>query len=246
MEPPAQDSSHAQWVLSELNQQRGLGKFCNVTLITHDGQVFLAHCNVLACFSKLLQDTTSSKDSMELNLPPECTSEGLELLLQFVYTGQLQLNSDNKTKLRHAASALRIPDSLIHGHDLTGMKAFESREEFEPAPNRPDLTGTRRADSQSSLESKTEDLEMSVAVTEESVSNNPGTTTRSGRRVRGPSRLVGESHVPVVSKQSHRRKREAEVKIDLFFQMCHIFLADQVRRSPSIWLVLNVRKCAYM
>ncbi|TMS16575.1 hypothetical protein E3U43_013868 [Larimichthys crocea] len=42
----------------------------------------------------------------------ECPNDGLELLLNFVYTGELKLNPDNLDKVRHAASSLGVPEAL--------------------------------------------------------------------------------------------------------------------------------------
>uniref|UniRef100_A0A4W6FUC4 BTB domain-containing protein n=1 Tax=Lates calcarifer TaxID=8187 RepID=A0A4W6FUC4_LATCA len=52
---PAPGSSHAQRVLSSLNQQRAVGKFCDAVLNVGGGVVYLAHRNILACFSELFQ-----------------------------------------------------------------------------------------------------------------------------------------------------------------------------------------------
>ena len=48
--------SHAQRVLSVLNQQRALGKLCDAALSVGEGLVRLAHRNILACFSDMFQD----------------------------------------------------------------------------------------------------------------------------------------------------------------------------------------------
>uniref|UniRef100_A0A8C1JQK3 Zinc finger protein 865 n=1 Tax=Cyprinus carpio TaxID=7962 RepID=A0A8C1JQK3_CYPCA len=114
MEIPAQGTSHAQRVLSLLNQQRGLGHFCDAMLSTVSGKVHLAHRNVLACFSHLFQDSVSDTPCIQINLPLECPDDGLELLLNFFYTGELHLDDSNLEKIQNAASRLSVPESLLH------------------------------------------------------------------------------------------------------------------------------------
>uniref|UniRef100_A0A3Q1F251 Zinc finger and BTB domain containing 48 n=1 Tax=Acanthochromis polyacanthus TaxID=80966 RepID=A0A3Q1F251_9TELE len=109
---PAVDSHHAQRVLSSLNQQRAVGRFCDATLSVGGGVSYLAHRNVLACFSELFQRSNMpTSPSMELCLQG-CPDEGLELLLNFVYTGELKLGPDNLEKVQQAATSLCIPEAL--------------------------------------------------------------------------------------------------------------------------------------
>ncbi|KAL7864269.1 hypothetical protein AOLI_G00156890 [Acnodon oligacanthus] len=226
MEIMAQGSTHAQWVLSQLNQQRELGKFCDVMLSTQNGQVFLAHRNVLACFSQLFQDPVSTTTpSMEVNLPQECTEDGLELLLTFFYTGELQLNSDNEVKVRGAANGLSVPNSLIPGQGPPGSKAPEGLDcagDAEGKPplsssvvmdTKPDLTVQEQSKSRQRAKNKAETVGKAapavpaVAELGDSPSAISSTTTRSGRRVKGPSRLVRESPVTGVQKSCTPKRR---------------------------------------
>uniref|UniRef100_A0A3Q1EF14 Zinc finger and BTB domain containing 48 n=1 Tax=Acanthochromis polyacanthus TaxID=80966 RepID=A0A3Q1EF14_9TELE len=99
-------------VLSSLNQQRAVGRFCDATLSVGGGVSYLAHRNVLACFSELFQRSNMpTSPSMELCLQG-CPDEGLELLLNFVYTGELKLGPDNLEKVQQAATSLCIPEAL--------------------------------------------------------------------------------------------------------------------------------------
>lgn len=220
MERSTLDGAHAQWVLSELNQQRGLGKFCDVMLSTQNGQVFLAHRNILACFSEMFQDPPSSTPCAEINLPKECPADGLELLLHFFYTGELQLNSDNELKVRRAANGLSVPDSLIPAQSLVGIRGSVCTEDAKVKPlfhsltveTKPDLTAMPQSASQQEMESNGEISVRSEAEVMEHVaspSTSTATVTRSGRRVRGPSRLVRENVVPVVSKLNATRRTAA-------------------------------------
>ncbi|MCI4387652.1 hypothetical protein PGIGA_G00076850 [Pangasianodon gigas] len=223
METSTLDGAHAQWVLSELNQQRGLGKFCDVMLNTQNGQVFLAHRNILACFSQMFQDSPSSTPCTEINLPQECPVEGLELLLHFFYTGDLQLNSDNEEKVRRAANGLSVPDSLIPAQSLVRIKGSISSEDVEGKPlfpsltadTKPDLTAMPQSASQQEVKSNGETSvrpEAAVAELDESPSTSSATVTRSGRKVRSPSRLARENAVPVVPKPSVTRRRTAALE----------------------------------
>uniref|UniRef100_A0A3Q0SJI7 Zinc finger and BTB domain containing 48 n=1 Tax=Amphilophus citrinellus TaxID=61819 RepID=A0A3Q0SJI7_AMPCI len=103
-------SSHAQHVLSALNQQRALGRFCDATLNVGDGVAYLAHRNILACFSELFQQSNVPV-AAEFCLQG-CPSDGLELLLNFVYTGELKLDSHNLDRVQQAAASLCVPEAL--------------------------------------------------------------------------------------------------------------------------------------
>lgn len=220
MERSTLDGAHAQWVLSELNQQRGLGKFCDVMLSTPSGQVFLAHRNILACFSNIFRDSPSSTPCTEIDLPRECPVEGLELLLDFFYTGELHLNSDNEAKVRRAANGLSVPDSLIPAQSSVGINGPTCSEDAEGKSFFPSLTGNIKPDltavpkpaSQQEVQSNGETASRSEAAVEElddSPSTSSTTITRSGRKVRGPSRLATENAVPVVPKPSTTRRTTA-------------------------------------
>uniref|UniRef100_A0A3B4XVY6 Zinc finger and BTB domain containing 48 n=1 Tax=Seriola lalandi dorsalis TaxID=1841481 RepID=A0A3B4XVY6_SERLL len=109
---PAAESNHAQRVLSSLNQQRAVGRFCDAVLNVGGGVVYLAHRNILACFSELFQQSNMpTSPCMEFCLQ-ECPNDGLELLLNFVYTGELKLNPDNLDKVQQAAASLCVPEAL--------------------------------------------------------------------------------------------------------------------------------------
>lgn len=222
MERRTLHGAHARWVLSELNQQRGLGKFCDVMLNTQSGQVFLAHRNILACFSQMIQDSPSSASCTEINLPQECPVDGLELLLHFFYTGELQLNSDNEAKVRRAANGLAVPDSLIsapvrtkgssYGEDVEGKPLFPSL----TVDTKPDLTAVPQSASQLEMESNGETSARpgAVADLDESPSTSSATVTRSGRRVRGLSRLTRDDADAddVVPNLNATRRRAAALK----------------------------------
>ncbi|XP_070695538.1 telomere zinc finger-associated protein [Pempheris klunzingeri] len=193
--PPA-ESSHAQRVLSALNQQRTVGRFCDAVLNVGGGVVYLAHRNILACFSELFQQSNMpTATCMEFCLQ-ECPNDGLELLLNFVYTGELKLDPNNLDKVRHAAVSLCVPEALAlcqqfkeTSVDPVPLKRKRGRPRKSTSDTTPHcsvkeenlLTITK---DESSLHSATADFSMAATSTSTS------TTTRSGRVVKGPRRLV--------------------------------------------------------
>ncbi|KAE8292780.1 Telomere zinc finger-associated protein [Larimichthys crocea] len=188
---PAAENSHAQRVLSSLNQQRAVGRFCDAVLNVGGGVVYLAHRNILACFSELFQQSNMpAAPCMEFCLQ-ECPNDGLELLLNFVYTGELKLNPDNLDKVRHAASSLGVPEALAL------CQQFKETCE-DPAPFKRKRGRPRKSDTTPACSVKEETI-PTIAKDESSFETQPNlsmaatatsTTTRSGRVVKGPRRLV--------------------------------------------------------
>ncbi|KAK2885578.1 hypothetical protein Q8A67_016415 [Cirrhinus molitorella] len=216
MEIPALRNSHAQRVLSLLNKQRGLGHFCDAILSTASGQVHLAHRNVLACFSNLFQHPSSNTPFIQVDLPLECPDDGLEILLNFFYTGELQLDDNNLEKIQNAASGLSVPDSLIPCQSLPGVKTLESPGLSEDntaislfpltsADTQPDHTLKKKTRSLQRTKNKSDAL-VGTTSDDDPPASTSTTTTRSGRRVKGPNRLVGESPMSTVSRQGAGRK----------------------------------------
>ncbi|KAJ8258123.1 hypothetical protein GJAV_G00193410 [Gymnothorax javanicus] len=201
--------THAQRLLSSLNQQRGLGKFCDAMLSSGSGQVYLAHRNVLACFSELFQDAcTAATTCMEVCLPEECPTEGLELVLDFLYTGELKLDSVNLEKVQRAAVSLSVPDIVTLCQNFTCQQNLAQGPKVEAVGTGDEGPGELDAPSvpvetSSTLTSvkgkqKTRPTPKPRAkVSKQSATIPPFTTiTRSGRTVKGPSRLLRESPTP--------------------------------------------------
>uniref|UniRef100_A0A671RKB2 Zinc finger and BTB domain-containing protein 48-like n=1 Tax=Sinocyclocheilus anshuiensis TaxID=1608454 RepID=A0A671RKB2_9TELE len=198
MEILAEGTSHAQRVLSLLNQQRGLGHFCDAMLSTASGQVHLAHRNVLACFSHLFQDPSSNMPCIKIELPLECPDDGLELLLNFFYTGELQLDDSNLEKIQNAASGLSVPDSLIPCQSLPGVENLQSpTRSWQRTKNKSDACRVG-----SEVTASDDDPPASTSTT----------TTRSGRHVKGPNRLVGESPMSTVMRQGAGRRKPSSLE----------------------------------
>lgn len=226
MEILAEGTSHAQRVLSLLNQQRGLGHFCDAMLSTASGQVHLAHRNVLACFSHLFQDPSSNTPCMKIDLPLECPDDGLELLLNFFYTGELQLDDCNLEKIQNAASGLSVPDSLIPCQSLPGVENLQSpvsseddkdKPLFPPtsADAQPDHTLKGKTRSWQRMKNKPDACRVGSEVTasdDDPPASTSTTITRSGRRVKGPNRLVGESPMATVMRQGAGRRKQSSLE----------------------------------
>ncbi|CAL8368186.1 unnamed protein product [Lota lota] len=189
-----QDSNHAHNVLSSLNQQRTLGRFCDAALDVGDGVVYKAHRNVLACYSDLFQDDDSPSKEVHLN---GCPNDGLELLLNFVYTGELKLDALNLENVQCAAVCLCVPQALALCQSFSESsrepvpvkrkrgRPKKAREIIQPYYSLNDETGTYElsADSSSSIPN---DIVMTKVTA----------ITRSGRKVKCPRRLPGESCDP--------------------------------------------------
>ncbi|XP_022618807.1 telomere zinc finger-associated protein-like [Seriola dumerili] len=187
---PAAESNHAQRVLSSLNQQRAVGRFCDAVLNVGGGVVYLAHRNILACFSELFQQSNMpTSPCMEFCLQ-ECPNDGLELLLNFVYTGELKLNPDNLDKVQRAAASLCVPEALALCQQFKETSVDPvpfKRKRGRPRKSASDKT-SQCSVKEENLPTVTKD-ESSIDTDTASLSSTT-TTTRSGRVVKGPRRLV--------------------------------------------------------
>lgn len=189
---PAVGSNHAQRVLSSLNQQRAVGRFCDAVLKVGDTGLFLAHHNILACFSELFeQSKTSPVMCTEFSLQ-DCPDDGLELLLNFIYTGELKLDLDNLDKVQQAAAILCVPEALaLCQHFRDAPVNFEPLKRKRGRPRR--CGSDVKAVKEENLPIVTTDLssfKMTVPSCTTAATTTLPTTTRSGRVVKGPKRLV--------------------------------------------------------
>ena len=96
--------------LKELNTQRQAGLLCDVNLKV-DGEEFPAHKGVLAAHSSffLAMFTTDmlEKDKASASLRT-VSAAAMESLLEFMYTGQIQIHVDNVFELLEASSFLFV------------------------------------------------------------------------------------------------------------------------------------------
>lgn len=243
----AAENSHAQHILSTLNQQRVQGRFCDAMLNLGGGVAYLAHCNILACFSELFQETNMpSAPCMEFSFH-ECPSDGLELLLNFVYTGELKLDRQNLECVEHAATSLCVPEALAL------CRQFKETAEEPVSPKR------RRGRPRKSTKASVKDENAPAAFKEEllrdasaigtstaaSGSSTTKTTTRSGRVVKGPRRLVTDEN-PACDVTSSERSSERHQLIPAVVAAAaavvenHIFDQPASKNEVKITEVINL------
>ncbi|NXN05972.1 KLH29 protein, partial [Sylvia borin] len=109
-----QTGKHLCKMLKELNQQRRAKEFTDLKIIV-EGKEFEVHQNVLAScslyFKDLIKrsprDSSRSGEKLELAMS-NLTADVLELLLEFVYTGSLIIDSANAKTLLEAASKFQF------------------------------------------------------------------------------------------------------------------------------------------
>uniref|UniRef100_A0A8C0ID05 Kelch like family member 29 n=1 Tax=Bubo bubo TaxID=30461 RepID=A0A8C0ID05_BUBBB len=112
--PPTPSPSHWAAAAQELNQQRRAKEFTDLKIIV-EGKEFEVHQNVLAScslyFKDLIKrsprDSSRSGEKLELAMS-NLTADVLELLLEFVYTGSLIIDSANAKTLLEAASKFQF------------------------------------------------------------------------------------------------------------------------------------------
>ncbi|XP_046770862.1 kelch-like protein 29 isoform X5 [Gallus gallus] len=115
-EPPSKQMRENEnpEMLKELNQQRRAKEFTDLKIIV-EGKEFEVHQNVLAScslyFKDLIKrsprDSSRSGEKLELAMS-NLTADVLELLLEFVYTGSLIIDSANAKTLLEAASKFQF------------------------------------------------------------------------------------------------------------------------------------------
>ncbi|KAK1888580.1 Kelch-like protein 29 [Dissostichus eleginoides] len=100
-------------MLKELNQQRRAKEFTDLKIIV-EGKEFEVHQNVLASCSLYFKDLvkrssgeTRSGETLELTMS-NISADVLELLLEFVYTGSLVIDSANAKTLLEAANKFQF------------------------------------------------------------------------------------------------------------------------------------------
>ncbi|XP_034280095.1 telomere zinc finger-associated protein isoform X2 [Pantherophis guttatus] len=105
-------AQHSVRVLQELNRQRQRGQFCDATLSV-GSLVFKAHWSVLACCSAFFQTTYDDGGvAASKIILPDTFVEAFTLLLDFFYTGRLDVTSDNRDKLLETAKELCVPEAI--------------------------------------------------------------------------------------------------------------------------------------
>ena len=107
----AEQSSYCVQLMKRLNMQRQQIHFCNITLVAKEGKEFKAHRNVLSAaspfFSKLLQSEMKEKEEGVIRLK-EVSKLILSDVLEFIYTGRVEINGENAGDLIIAADYLLL------------------------------------------------------------------------------------------------------------------------------------------
>ncbi|KAK1170338.1 kelch-like protein 29 [Acipenser oxyrinchus oxyrinchus] len=107
------DPWHPKEMLKELNQQRRAKEFTDLKIIV-EGKEFEVHQNVLASCSLYFKDlvkrsSSESRNGEKLELAmANIDADVLELLLEFVYTGSLIIDSANAKTLLEAANKFQF------------------------------------------------------------------------------------------------------------------------------------------
>ena len=109
---PICDTDKASYCLEltkRLNMQRKQDHLCDVTLVAHDEKEFKAHRNVLSAaspfFHKLLE--SDMKENREGVARFEEISESvMEDVLEFIYTGSVEITQENSEELLATANYL--------------------------------------------------------------------------------------------------------------------------------------------
>ena len=112
---PISDANQAAFCIEmakRLNILRKQDHLCDVTLLTKDDKEFKAHRNVLTAaspfFSKLLQ--SDMKENREgIVRFEEISGAVMEDVLEFIYTGSVEVTQENSEELIRAANYLLIP-----------------------------------------------------------------------------------------------------------------------------------------
>ncbi|NXA07007.1 MYNN protein, partial [Sapayoa aenigma] len=105
-----QYSHHCEHLLERLNKQREAGFLCDCTVVIGEFQ-FKAHRNVLASFSEYFG--AFYRDASDNNVVLDQTqvkADGFQKLLEFIYTGNLNLDSWNVKEIHQAADYLKVEE----------------------------------------------------------------------------------------------------------------------------------------
>jgi len=100
-------SSHNSSILTALGELRQEKTFCDVSLIVED-QSFSAHKNILAAASSYLKELfLSDEDTKEFEIA-DVTSEGIHIIINYVYSAEIQISMKNIHCILSAAGVLQI------------------------------------------------------------------------------------------------------------------------------------------
>ncbi|KAJ8334278.1 hypothetical protein SKAU_G00399170 [Synaphobranchus kaupii] len=111
------ENSYCYQLLQELNKQRKSGILCDVNIVV-SGQVFRAHKNILVAgsrFFKTLYCLTKKEscDQTSITHLDVAAVQGFSVILDFLYSGNLLLTSQNAIEVMSVASYLQMTE-VVH------------------------------------------------------------------------------------------------------------------------------------
>ena len=99
-------------LVTRINLQRKQDLLCDITLVTKDDKEFKTHRNVLSAaspfFYKLLQSDMKENRDWTARFE-EISGSIMEDVLEFIYTGSVQITQENSNDLIDTANYLLIP-----------------------------------------------------------------------------------------------------------------------------------------
>ena len=115
-------------LMKRLNIQRKQDYLCDITLVTNDDREFKAHRNVISAaspfFCKLLQSDMKENREGIIRLE-EISGTIMEDVLEFIYTGTVEVTQENAEELIAAGNYLIIPSlKTISGRVLERKMSY--------------------------------------------------------------------------------------------------------------------------
>ncbi|MEQ2243990.1 hypothetical protein ILYODFUR_012554 [Ilyodon furcidens] len=106
----AQVANHGRLLLQRLHQQREMDFLCDITIMVKDVE-FRAHRNILAAFSDYFSVQAEKGEEFTTLDPEKVSRYSLEKLLEFVYTGHMNVSSTRQAAVRRAAVFLGMSEA---------------------------------------------------------------------------------------------------------------------------------------
>ncbi|XP_078543236.1 zinc finger and BTB domain-containing protein 10 [Lissotriton helveticus] len=111
------ENSYCYQLLQELNEQRKKGILCDVNIVV-SGKVFRAHKNILVAGSRFFKTlycftNKESRDQTTVTYLDVVAIQGFSVILDFMYSGNLVLTSQNAIEVMSVASYLQMTE-VVH------------------------------------------------------------------------------------------------------------------------------------
>uniref|UniRef100_A0A8D0F2F1 BTB domain-containing protein n=1 Tax=Strix occidentalis caurina TaxID=311401 RepID=A0A8D0F2F1_STROC len=107
-------NSYCYQLLQELNEQRKKGILCDVNIVV-SGRVFRAHKNILVAGSRFFKTlycftNKESRNQTTVTYLDVVAVQGFSVILDFLYSGNLVLTSQNAIEVMSVASYLQMTE----------------------------------------------------------------------------------------------------------------------------------------